>query len=126
MRSGEGSNMSGARASEDSGDIAIIGMSLRFPGAASPERYWENLVRGVESIAVFSDQELRAAGVSEELLADPLALRAGGVLEGIERFDAPFFGFSRREAEVSDPQHRLMLECCWRSPKLPSNTPASD
>src|SRR5882724_4094651 len=115
MRSGEGSNMSGARASEDSGDIAIIGMSLRFPGAASPERYWENLVRGVESIAVFSDQELRAAGVSEELLADPLALRAGGVLEGIERFDAPFFGFSRREAEVSDPQHRLMLECCWEA-----------
>ena len=100
---------------EDSSDIAIVGMALRFPGASTPERYWENLCAGVESISFFTDEELRAEGVSEEFLADPNLVRAGAVLEGIDQFDAPFFGFNRREAELTDPQQRLLIECCWEA-----------
>ena len=100
---------------EDSNAIAIVGMALRFPGASTPERYWENLRAGIESISFFTDDELRAEGVSEELLADPDLVRAGAVLEGIDLFDAPFFGFNRREAELTDPQQRLLMECGWEA-----------
>jgi amino acid adenylation domain-containing protein len=94
-----------------SGDLAIIAMSGRFPGAGDVERFWSNLRQGVESITFFGDGELRAAGVGEDLLADPSYVKAGGVLDGIELFDAGLFGFTPREAEALDPQHRLFLEC---------------
>ncbi|HXO19983.1 MAG TPA: type I polyketide synthase, partial [Thermoanaerobaculia bacterium] len=95
--------------------IAIIGMTGRFPGAKDLEGFWESLVAGVESITFFSAQELRAAGVEAELLADPAYVGARSVLDGAELFDAAFFGLSPREAEVIDPQHRLLLECAWEA-----------
>ncbi|HEX3554403.1 MAG TPA: beta-ketoacyl synthase N-terminal-like domain-containing protein [Thermoanaerobaculia bacterium] len=95
--------------------VAIIGMAGRFPGAASLERFWENLRDGVESIAFFTGEELLAAGVDPALLADPAYVRARGVLDGVEDFDAAFFGFTPREAEVMDPQHRILLECAWEA-----------
>jgi acyl transferase domain-containing protein/acyl carrier protein len=95
--------------------VAIIGMAGRFPGAADVEAFWRNLRQGVHSIRFFSDDELRAADVPPELLADPAYVRAGGVLDGIDRFDADFFGFSPREAEVLDPQHRVFLETAWEA-----------
>jgi amino acid adenylation domain-containing protein len=94
-------------------DIAIVGMALRFPGAKSCDQFWENLRNGVESISTASDQELLDAGVIPEFLSDPKFVRASGVLEGIDLFDADFFGISPREAELTDPQHRLFLECAW-------------
>ena len=93
--------------------IAIVGMAGRFPGARDVECFWENLAAGVESITFFSEQELRAAGVEAELLADPAYVRARSVVDGAEMFDAAFFGVSPREAEVIDPQQRLLLECAW-------------
>ncbi|MES1244612.1 MAG: SDR family NAD(P)-dependent oxidoreductase, partial [Acidobacteriota bacterium] len=90
-------------------------MSGRFPGAPSVERFWENLASGVESIAFFSDEELLASGVEPALLADPAYVRARGIVEGAELFDAAFFGFNPREAEVLDPQHRMFLECAWEA-----------
>jgi amino acid adenylation domain-containing protein len=107
--------MSSTRELDDSNDIAIVGMALRFPGAATPRQFWENLRAGVESISRFSDQELRAEGVGDELLGDEQVVKAGALLAGVELFDAPFFGFNRREAEITDPQHRLLLECCWEA-----------
>lgn len=95
--------------------IAIIGMSGRFPGAKNLEEFWANLRDGVESITFFSDEELRGAGVDEALLNNPAYVKAGTVLDGIEMFDAPFFGFNPREAEVTDPQHRLFLEHAWEA-----------
>lgn len=80
-------------------EIAIVGMAGRFPGASSIDEYWRNLVNGVESIERFgrgsSDGEVRAASR----------------LKDIDLFDADFFGFSPKEAELMDPQHRLFLEC---------------
>jgi acyl transferase domain-containing protein/acyl carrier protein len=95
--------------------IAIIGMAGRFPGSPDLETFWRNLRGGVECITVFGDEELRAAGVDPAELADPLYVRARGTLPGIELFDPAFFGFTPREAELLDPQHRAFLECAWQA-----------
>ena len=95
--------------------IAIIGMGVRFPGAADLDTYWRNLREGVESISHFSEQELLAAGVRPDELRDPNYVKARGVLQDAELFDASFFGFTPREAETMDPQHRLFLEVAWEA-----------
>ncbi len=93
--------------------VAIIGMSGRFPGAATVEQLWANLRAGVESVSFFSEEELLAAGCDPVLLADRRYVKASPVLAGVDRFDAPFFGFNPGEAEILDPQQRLFLECAW-------------
>jgi acyl transferase domain-containing protein/acyl carrier protein len=97
------------------GDIAIIGMAGRFPGAQNVEQFWHNIMHGVESIHFFSDDELAKAGVAPAALADPRYVKARPVLDDVDRFDATFFGFNAREAEIMDPQHRLFLECAWEA-----------
>jgi len=97
----------------DAPGIAVIGMAGRFPGAADLGELWDNLARGVESIARFSAAELRAAGVAPALLADPRHVAAAGVLDGADLFDAPLFQTTPREAELLDPQQRVFLECAW-------------
>jgi acyl transferase domain-containing protein/acyl carrier protein len=94
-------------------DIAVIGMHGRFPGARSIAELWRHLRAGRETIARFSDQELLRAGVDEQTLADPRYVKARPILDGIELFDAPFFGYTPREAEIMDPQHRVFLESAW-------------
>jgi len=91
--------------------IAIVGMTGRFPGARSVDELWRNLRDGVESIRTFSDEELIEAGVEPHVLADVHYVKAGTVLDGAKLFDAEFFGFNPLEAEITDPQHRLFLEC---------------
>ena len=81
-------------------DIAIIGMSCRFPGAASAEEYWKNLCDGVESITFFSNQELVAAGVDPSLIANPSYVKAAPMLRDVETFDAAFFGYSPKDAAL--------------------------
>ncbi|BAY73760.1 beta-ketoacyl synthase [Nostoc linckia NIES-25] len=99
----------------DRDEIAIIGINGRFPGANNVNRFWENLRDGVESISRFTDEELLAAGVEPSLLNDPNYVKAGSIIEGIELFDAAFFGYTPREAEITDPQHRMFLESAWEA-----------
>lgn len=94
--------------------IAIIGMAGRFPQAANLEVFWDNLRHGREGISFFTDQELEAAGVVFPK-DDPNYVKARGLLEGAELFDASFFGISPKEAEIMDPQHRVFLECAWEA-----------
>ena len=89
--------------------IAITGMSCRFPGARNVDEFWHNLRNGVESISYFTDQELSASGIDTRLVDQPNYVRAGAVLEGADLFDAGFFGYSPREAEMLDPQQRIFL-----------------
>lgn len=96
-------------------EIAIIGLSGRFPGAKNIDEFWQNLQTGKESISFFSDSELEAAGIETEILKNPQYIKAGGILEDIDLFDSGFFGFTPREAEIMDPQHRLFLECAWEA-----------
>ena len=98
-----------------SGAIAIIGLSGRFPGARNTDEFWENLCTGVESISRFTEEQVLEEGVSPEALKKPGYVKAWGALEDIERFDAPFFGYNPREAEVLDPQQRIFLEEAWKA-----------
>ncbi|HEY0602498.1 MAG TPA: amino acid adenylation domain-containing protein [Herpetosiphonaceae bacterium] len=96
-------------------DIAIIGMSGRFPGAPDVEAFWHNLRDGKESISFFTDEELQAAGVAPEVYSHPDYVKAGAILQDIELFDAGFFGYSPREAAIMDPQQRFFLESVWEA-----------
>jgi acyl transferase domain-containing protein/thioesterase domain-containing protein/ubiquinone/menaquinone biosynthesis C-methylase UbiE/acyl carrier protein len=95
--------------------IAIIGMSCRLPGAKNPEEFWQNLKNGVESITFFSEQELLSSGIDPAMLKEPNYIKAKGALDNVNEFDAAFFGFSPKEAEITDPQQRLFLECAWEA-----------
>ncbi|MGW0249797.1 SDR family NAD(P)-dependent oxidoreductase [Nocardia goodfellowii] len=95
------------------GSIAVVGMACRFPGAASPAEFWDVIRNGREPVTFFNEAELRAAGVPESLLADPDYVPAQGVIEGEDLFDAEFFGINPGEADMMDPQHRLLLQSCW-------------
>ena len=106
-------------------DVAIIGLSCRFPGATTPEEYWKNLCQGIESITFFSDQELVASGVDPSLVANPNYVKAAPTLRDVEMFDASFFGYSPKDAALMDPQHRLFLEVCWEAFENAGYDPAS-
>lgn len=95
--------------------IAVVGMAGRFPGAPDIERFWQALCNGTVGISVPTEASLRDAGVPDATLRDPGYVRARGSLDGVEDFDAEFFGFSPREAETTDPQHRVFLECAWEA-----------
>ncbi|MET0406571.1 MAG: LLM class flavin-dependent oxidoreductase, partial [Cystobacter sp.] len=95
-------------------DIAIIGMAGRFPGASDVQAFWSNLRQGVESISRFGEQELESSPLVPDALREhPDFVRAGGVMEGAEFFDAGFFDIAPREALWMDPQQRVFLECAW-------------
>ncbi len=106
--------------------VAIIGMACRVPGATSPDELWANLEDAVESISFFSAEELGAAGVPAAVLDDENYVRANGALEEIDLFDAAFFGFHPREAEITDPQHRIFLECAWEALENAAYDPAQN
>ncbi|HUN99606.1 MAG TPA: type I polyketide synthase, partial [Bradyrhizobium sp.] len=95
--------------------IAVVGMAGRFPGARNLSEFWINLRDGVESISVLSEERLLAGGAAADELANPDYVRAAAILDGIDRFDASFFGLSPRDAAIMDPQHRLFLECAWEA-----------
>ncbi len=96
-------------------EIAIVGMSGRFPGAAGVESFWRNLLDGVESISRFTDEELIDSGIDPEVFRSPSYINAKGVADGIGWFDAGFFGYTPREAEIIDPQQRMFLEVAWEA-----------
>jgi acyl transferase domain-containing protein/aryl carrier-like protein len=96
-------------------DIAVVGMSCRFPGAASPDAFWEDLRAGRERVTRLTDEELLASGVPHDLLRQPNYVKAGAFVDNLEMFDPVFFGFSPRDASIMDPQHRLLLECAWEA-----------
>jgi phthiocerol/phenolphthiocerol synthesis type-I polyketide synthase E len=96
-------------------EIAVVGMAGRFPGAPGVDDLWASLRAGVESIRRFTDEELAAAGVPESLRTNPAYVPARGALAEVDLFDAAFFGFTPREAQVTDPQQRLFLEVAWEA-----------
>lgn len=91
-------------------DIAIVGMSCRFPEADSIETYWNNLKEGKQSIQQLSEEELRSSGISDKIFNQENYVRAASYVNDIENFDAGFFRYSPREAALLDPQQRMMLE----------------
>ncbi|GAU65733.1 erythronolide synthase [Streptomyces sp. NBRC 110611] len=94
----------------DPGDVAIIGMSCRFPGARDKEQFWDNLVHGRESITFLQRDEI---AVDETVINNPAYVRAAGLLDGYDEFDPSVFGISDRMARAMTPEHRLFLESAW-------------
>ena len=94
--------------------IAIVGMAGRFPGARSLDGFWENLKAGKDCITQLTPEQIAPNEPELEALLDKPNFRtARGMLDDVDQFDAPFFGFSPREASVLDPQQRLWFEACW-------------
>jgi acyl transferase domain-containing protein/acyl-CoA synthetase (AMP-forming)/AMP-acid ligase II/surfactin synthase thioesterase subunit/acyl carrier protein len=98
--------------------IAVIGMACRFPGEANDlESYWSLLADGVDAIS-----ETPPERWDVDLYYDPrpaipgkMNTRWGGFIQGVENFDAEFFGIAPYEATEIDPQQRLLLEVAWRA-----------
>ncbi len=107
--------MTSAESSVIPESVAIIGMAGRFPGARDVAAFWQNLCAGVESITRFTETELFRAGADPREIKDPSYVPARAVLQAPELFDAEFFGFTPRDAELIDPQHRFFLECAWEA-----------
>jgi acyl transferase domain-containing protein/acyl carrier protein len=99
-------------------DIAIIGMTGRFPGGGGVDRLWHNLETGKDCITHFTDDELLQVGVSRHLVEHPQYVKAAPLLADYDRFDAGLFNFAPGEAALIDPQHRIFLECAWEAMEL--------
>ncbi len=98
--------------SETSQGVAIVGMAGRFPGARNVDDFWRNIKDGVDSISRFSPETLETSGPKDDA---GKFVCAKGLLDDIDKFDARFFGYLPKEAEVMDPQHRIFLEICWEA-----------
>ena len=96
-------------------DVAVIGMSGRFPKAKNVNEFWQNIRNGVEAISFFSTEELSSLGIEPDTLSSSNYVKAASFLEDAEMFDASFFGYNPREAQIMDPQHRIFMECAWEA-----------
>ncbi|MFJ8214489.1 type I polyketide synthase [Streptomyces sp. NPDC096033] len=94
-------------------DIAVTGVAGRFPGSADLAAWWEALVEGRVLTTRYDERRLREAGVPQSLIDDPGFVPVHGHLADADRFENALFRVSPREAEMMDPQHRMMLECAW-------------
>src|SRR5580700_10569570 len=96
-------------------DVAVVGLAGRFPGCTDLEHFWHNLVQGVEMVSHLRPEDLEYAQSAIDPANAANYVRSRSVLEGVDQFDAAFFGIYPKEAEVMDPQHRLFLECAWEA-----------
>lgn len=108
----------------DLGAIAIVGVAGRFPGADSVGEFWENLRGGADSITHFEPEQIDDT-FGDEMHRNPNYVAARPILSNIDKFDAPFFGMHAREAALTDPQHRVLLECAWEGLEDAGHDPAS-
>ena len=95
-------------------DIAIIGMAGRFPGAKNIEEFWDLLVEGREGTSFFTADEIDVS-IPSNIKNDPAYVKARGLIDGADEFDAAFFGFNPRSAELMDPQQRIFLQIAWEA-----------
>ncbi len=86
-----------------------------MPGSKNTDEFWNNIKNGVESISFFTEEELRDAGVEQQLLDNKNYIKANGLLEDADKFDASFFDIGHKEAEIMDPQHRVFLEEAYKA-----------
>ncbi|MBI2786356.1 MAG: amino acid adenylation domain-containing protein [Legionella longbeachae] len=103
--------------------IAIVGMACRIPGAKDPESFWELLINEGTNLRQLSAEELRANSINESLLARDTYVKRGAIYEDPFSFDASFFGYSVKDAEIMDPQQRQFLECAWEALEYSGNVP---
>ncbi|GAB3641454.1 amino acid adenylation domain-containing protein [Spirosoma arcticum] len=103
-------------------DVAVIGMAGRFPGANTIDELWHVLKEGRETIRFFSDQELDPT-IAQSIKTDLNYVKARGIIDRADEFDAAFFGINPRMAELMDPQQRIFLEIAWEALETAGYTP---
>ncbi|KZN35318.1 hypothetical protein N480_19225 [Pseudoalteromonas luteoviolacea S2607] len=96
--------------------IAVIATTCRFPDAITASKYWENIASGVESINELSAEA--KSSIPDAILKQDDYIQVGSFVKDVEFFDADFFQFTPREADVTDPQQRIFLECCYEALEL--------
>ena len=96
-------------------EIAVIGMSGRFPGSSNIEEFWENLKNGKEGVTFFTEEELKETGIRDMVIQNPRYVKAYGWWDEQLFFDAAFFGYTPSEAEIMDPQMRRSHECAYEA-----------
>ncbi|AKD58729.1 peptide synthetase [Spirosoma radiotolerans] len=101
-------------ASQRTDEVAVIGMAGRFPGANTVDELWTLLKEGKEAIRFFSDQELDPS-IPDHVKADPMYVKARGIIDNVDKFDPAFFGINPKMAELMDPQQRIFLEIAWEA-----------
>lgn len=104
-----------ANTDEYAGAIAIVGISCQFPDAENHREFWSNLANGRDSMRFVPEDELRASGLPAELLKNPNFVPQHASLRDKASFDAAFFSISPRDAELMDPQGRLLLQHAWKA-----------
>lgn len=95
--------------------FAVVGMATRLPQANSPEAFWQQLINGGTLIQSFSKAELAQHGIAASTLDDPNYIRAKAVIADGDHFAAEFFKYNPRQAQILDPQTRLLIECTWEA-----------
>ncbi|MYU67546.1 type I polyketide synthase, partial [Streptomyces sp. SID69] len=115
-RNGTG-NRAGSASADSAGDIAVIGLACRLPGAADPAAFWRLLSEGTDAITEVPPDRWDGAAVADADPSEPgrTDIRRGGFLDRVGHFDAGFFGLSPKEAAAMDPQQRLVLELAWEA-----------
>jgi len=95
--------------------IAVVGVAARFPGAADLAAFWPLLESRSSGLRPVDRDDLEAAGVPPAVLDDDDYVPVWGGPPEADGFDAGFFGYAPREAELMDPQQRMFLECAWHA-----------
>ncbi|WP_342374836.1 amino acid adenylation domain-containing protein [Myxococcus stipitatus] len=97
-------------------DIAVVGLSARFPGAKDAKALWENLIKGVDSVREVPSERWSLDGFYDARGGTGRSVsKWAGFLDEVDCFDPLFFNIAPVEAEVMDPQQRLFLEACWHA-----------
>lgn len=96
-------------------EMAVIGMSCKFPESNDYKSFWDNLSEGKELIREYTDEDILSSGVPAELLNNSSFIKSGVEFEGRGDFDHDFFEYRREEAALMDPQIRIMHEFCWKA-----------
>ncbi|MCC6793695.1 MAG: SDR family NAD(P)-dependent oxidoreductase [Candidatus Hydrogenedentes bacterium] len=97
--------------------VAIIGMSIRAPGAESVDAFWKLLLNGTDAISKVPGDRWNADDYFDATPGTPgkMYTREGGFMDRVDAFDADFFGIPPREAARMDPQQRLLMETAWHA-----------
>ncbi len=105
------------RMDDPSRSIAVIGMGCRFPGADTPEAFWQLIMGQVNAITEVPEDRWPKDAFYSQKRGTPgkMNTKWGGFLSRIDQFDPQFFGISPREAAHMDPQQRLLLEVTWEA-----------
>ncbi len=104
-------------------DIAVVGMSGRFPGARDVDTLWNRVKAGEDCLTDLTRLQALDAGADAKATKSPDYVLRDGMIEDVEAFDAGFFGISGRDAAVMDPQHRHFMECAWEALEAAAQVP---